>query len=179
MSITKRFQQPATNEDATFPLSSPKILQCIRDVVKFSDAPTSLGRVPVEFGKASTGTLKADEWRIFATVFLPVALIILWGNPSVFSSINEATYFAQRLELTMDLVQAMRLAGRYTMTKNRAESFRSYYKKYLLTLCTLLPNATLRPNDHMAFHTYDFLLLFGPMHLWWTFPFERVNGKLQ
>ncbi|KAJ7202405.1 hypothetical protein GGX14DRAFT_370407 [Mycena pura] len=31
----------------------------------------------------------------------------------------------------------------------------------------------------MAFHIYDFLLLFGPIISWWTFPFERVIGFLQ
>ncbi|KAJ7610392.1 hypothetical protein FB45DRAFT_751377 [Roridomyces roridus] len=31
----------------------------------------------------------------------------------------------------------------------------------------------------MAFHIYDFLLLFGPVISWWTFPFERIIGFLE
>ncbi|KAJ7615265.1 hypothetical protein DFH06DRAFT_1008694 [Mycena polygramma] len=31
----------------------------------------------------------------------------------------------------------------------------------------------------MAFHIYDFLILFGPVISWWTFPFERVIGFLE
>jgi hypothetical protein len=79
----------------------------------------------------------------------------------------------------MDLVQAICLAGKCPVTPLRADLFRLYYKKFLSALRTLLPNATLRPNDHMAFHIYDGLLSFGPMRSWWTFPFERLNGKLQ
>jgi hypothetical protein len=31
----------------------------------------------------------------------------------------------------------------------------------------------------MAFHLHEYLILFGPVHAWWTFPFERIIGKLQ
>jgi hypothetical protein len=31
----------------------------------------------------------------------------------------------------------------------------------------------------MAFHLYDFLLLFGAVRSWWMFPFERLIGHLQ
>ncbi|KAJ7193740.1 hypothetical protein GGX14DRAFT_378717 [Mycena pura] len=37
----------------------------------------------------------------------------------------------------------------------------------------------MRPNVHIAFHIYDFLVLFGPVISWWCFPFERVIGFLQ
>ncbi|KAJ7613951.1 hypothetical protein FB45DRAFT_758993 [Roridomyces roridus] len=40
-------------------------------------------------------------------------------------------------------------------------------------------NHAKRPNIHVAFHIYDFLLLFGPVISWWCFPFERVIGYLQ
>ncbi|KAK0211557.1 hypothetical protein IW262DRAFT_1280913 [Armillaria fumosa] len=36
-----------------------------------------------------------------------------------------------------------------------------------------------KPNVHASFHLYDFLLLFGPVYSWWTFPFERLIGTLQ
>jgi hypothetical protein len=31
----------------------------------------------------------------------------------------------------------------------------------------------------MATHLHDFLILFGPVRNWWTFPFERLIGHLQ
>ncbi|KAG2050547.1 hypothetical protein BDR06DRAFT_860613, partial [Suillus hirtellus] len=34
-------------------------------------------------------------------------------------------------------------------------------------------------NHHASFHIYDYLLLFGPAHLWWSFPFEHLIGIIQ
>jgi hypothetical protein len=31
----------------------------------------------------------------------------------------------------------------------------------------------------MAMHLYEYLIRYGPVHAWWTFPFERVIGMLQ
>jgi hypothetical protein len=31
----------------------------------------------------------------------------------------------------------------------------------------------------MALHLHEYLLLFGPVHAWWTFSFERMIGMLQ
>ena len=50
---------------------------------------------------------------------------------------------------------------------------------YLNILKELYPNLALRPNHHAALHIGQFLLLFGPMHGWWMFVFERVIGMLQ
>ncbi|KAI0700643.1 hypothetical protein C8T65DRAFT_709616 [Cerioporus squamosus] len=34
------------------------------------------------------------------------------------------------------------------------------------------------PNHHLSLHLYSCLLLFGPVHGWWAFPFERYNGLI-
>ena len=50
---------------------------------------------------------------------------------------------------------------------------------YLNNIKRLFPEYKLRPNHHMALHLHGYLRLFGPVHAWWTFPFERVIGMLQ
>ena len=50
---------------------------------------------------------------------------------------------------------------------------------YLSGLKELFPEYSLHPNHHMALHLRDYLLLYGPVHSWWTFPFERLIGILQ
>ncbi|KAI0648765.1 hypothetical protein C8Q79DRAFT_905086, partial [Trametes meyenii] len=35
------------------------------------------------------------------------------------------------------------------------------------------------PNHHLSLHLRPLLELFGPVHGWWAFPFERYNGILQ
>ena len=31
----------------------------------------------------------------------------------------------------------------------------------------------------MALHLRDYILLYGPVHSWWAYPFERMIGTLQ
>jgi hypothetical protein len=50
---------------------------------------------------------------------------------------------------------------------------------YLNGIWDLFPEYKFHPNHHMAFHLREYLILFGPIHAWWTFPFERIIGKLQ
>ncbi|EIN10110.1 hypothetical protein PUNSTDRAFT_66638 [Punctularia strigosozonata HHB-11173 SS5] len=60
-----------------------------------------------------------------------------------------------------------------------AIAYRDYIANYVGNLTALYPDIVCRSNHHMAFHIYDFLLLFGPVHSWWCFPFERLIGRLQ
>ncbi|KAG2742833.1 hypothetical protein P692DRAFT_201870580 [Suillus brevipes Sb2] len=67
----------------TAPIEEPQfgtaeVLGRIRDVIRDASVPTWLGSVPSDFGDASAGTLKADEWRSLITVYLPIALVSLW-----------------------------------------------------------------------------------------------------
>jgi hypothetical protein len=36
-----------------------------------------------------------------------------------------------------------------------------------------------RPNIHASLYLYNFLLLFGPIMSWWSFPFEQLIATLQ
>ncbi|KAJ6532080.1 hypothetical protein B0H19DRAFT_966607, partial [Mycena capillaripes] len=68
------------------------------------------------------------------------------------------------------------------MTAARAAAYRTFLKIWVEGLNVHHPhtlNHAKRPNVHVAFHIYDFLLLFGPVISWWCFPFERVIGYLQ
>ncbi|KAJ7604975.1 hypothetical protein FB45DRAFT_767830 [Roridomyces roridus] len=68
------------------------------------------------------------------------------------------------------------------MTRERAGAYRRLLKTWVDGLTVNHPhtlNHAKRPNIHVAFHIYDFLLSFGPIISWWCFPFERVIGYLQ
>ncbi|KIJ65075.1 hypothetical protein HYDPIDRAFT_50134, partial [Hydnomerulius pinastri MD-312] len=52
-----------------------EILERIRDVIRDTSTPSWFGSVPSNFGDASAGTIKADEWRSLITVYVPIALI--------------------------------------------------------------------------------------------------------
>jgi hypothetical protein len=57
--------------------------------------------------------------------------------------------------------------------------FLRYILDYIRDLRIIHPNAKHLSVHHMAIHLYDFLILFGPVRNWWTFPFERLIGHLQ
>ncbi|KAF7369365.1 hypothetical protein MVEN_00265100 [Mycena venus] len=105
-------------------------------------------------GKKGAGSIKADEWRLLATIYLPIALVILWG---------EQAKHAELLKQSMALFQAITI-------------------EWVDKLYSCHPHVAIhrkRTIVHMAFHIYDFLLLFGPIVGWWCFPIEGLISVLQ
>ena len=78
--------------------------------------PSWLQSVPHKFGNKSSSTLKADEWRIMTMIYLPIALISLWGTGTIHMSSSHAIYLRAVLHHTMDLVCAVSVACLCTMT---------------------------------------------------------------
>jgi hypothetical protein len=128
---------------------------------------------------ATAGTLKADEWRTFATVYLPLALVSVWGEGTTHASPDYANELRRVLDHTMTLFAAVRLACLRTMTLNRRNAYQGLITQYVRDLREVHPKEQPRPNHHMAQHIPYFLTLFGPVRSWWCFPFERLIGLLQ
>lgn len=140
--------------------------------------PSWLGSVPKELGQASHGKLKADQYRVLATTYLPVSLVRLWGQDEMDPS-PRATRRRALLESTMTLFSAISIATARTMSRERAGQYLWHIQSYIGGLKRLFPEYEFLPNHHMALHIYDCLLRFGPAHSWWTYPYERVIGMLQ
>ncbi|KDR78692.1 hypothetical protein GALMADRAFT_64597 [Galerina marginata CBS 339.88] len=151
----------------------------IQAVIRDMTTPSWLRSVPHNFGYTAAGSLKADEWRTMATVYLPVALVSLWGEGTTHASPRIASSARRALDHTMALVSAISLACMRTMTESRRKSYRRYILSWMEDLTVVHPDAKHSVNGHMAIHIYDFLRFFGPVRSWWCFPFERVIGQLQ
>ncbi|KAF9233015.1 hypothetical protein BU15DRAFT_7288, partial [Melanogaster broomeanus] len=149
------------------------VLERIREVIRDISIPLWFESAPRNFGGASAGSIKADEWRSLIMVYVPIALI------SVLGAHNPDSDTVAVLDHTMSLVSAVYLACARTMTLERASAYRSCIASYVGNLKSLYPSFSLRPNHHASFHIFDYLVLFGPVHSWWTFPFERLIGVLQ
>ncbi|KAG2050197.1 hypothetical protein BDR06DRAFT_984109 [Suillus hirtellus] len=145
-----------------------EVLDQICNIIHDMTTPTWLGSVPKNFGKASAGTIKADEWQSLITIYLPIALMSLWGAGTLHSSDEIAVHLKTILDHTMELVGAVYLA-----------SYRLHITAYVRKLQTIHPTFSVQPNYHASFHIYDYLLLFGPAHSWWSFPFECLIGIIQ
>lgn len=177
--MRKRNTKPRNADNIPIKIATPEVMQRIRDVVKNTATPSWINSVPHNFGDASTGPLKADEWRTMSTIHLPLALVSLWGEGTAHPSTDIATKLRHILDHTMAVVSAITLACLRTTTEARAIAYRTYVAIYIRDLQNLHPTATPRTNHHMAMHIYDFLRLFGPVYSWWCFPFERIIGQLQ
>lgn len=139
--------------------------------------PSWINSVPSNLGNPSHGKLKADQWRTLGTLHLPLSLIRIWGT--VDPSNHRSTRCHQILKVTMLLVSAVTVATSRTTSKRLAETYLQLMREYLDGIAMLFPDYEFRPNHHMALHISEFLMLFGPVQSWWTFPFERLIGALQ
>lgn len=154
-------------------------MQRIKHVISAATTPSWLNSVPHNFGDPAAGTIKADEWRSLSTIYLPIALISLWGADSVHPSPARAARLRQVLDHTMLLVAVVILACKHTMTLQRSQNYLENLTQYLERLTEIHPDARHLPNHHMAMHLPHFFSLFGPGRCWWTFPFERIIGSIQ
>ena len=144
----------------------------IHEVIHNTSTPSWFTSVPKNFGDQAAGTIKADKWRSLITVYIPITLISLWGAGTPQADLKLI------LNNTMDLISAVYLACSRAMSSKRAVAYRSCIASYVGNLKHVHPTFGLRPNHHALFHIYDYLVLFSPVHSWWTFPFERLIGIL-
>ena len=174
----KRFRMPhgpATECDA-LPIVTDGLLQHIRSVIKETSTPSWIGSVRSNVGDARAGKLKADEWRLLFTIYLPLALVSKWGEGNEDPGSTVACRSRQLLDHTMELVSAVSLACSRTTSHQKARRYEGHIREYLRTMRDVHPNASVTTNMHMATHIQEFMRLFGPTFSWWCFSFERLIG---
>ena len=59
---------------------SPQDITTIRDNISRTVTPSWLTSIPSNLGAAAHGKLKADQWRVLGSVYLPLSLIALWAS---------------------------------------------------------------------------------------------------
>jgi len=139
--------------------------------------PSWLTSVPTQLGQAAHGKLKADQWRVLGTTFLPVSLTRLWSSASGGEARSKRC--RKILDVTLSLLSAIAIATSRTTSKGHADAYFTHMLAYLNGLKELFPDYNFHANHHMALHLQEYIIRYGPVHSWWTFPFERVIGMLQ
>jgi Domain of unknown function (DUF4218) len=150
----------------------------LRSDIENMITPSWLTSVPTNLGEPSHGKLKADQWRTLGTTYLPVSLIRLWGQLEDGDD-KRSQQCKRLLEVTLDLISAVVIASSRTTSQEKANLYLHHTQNYLKGLRELFPQYRFLPNQHMALHLAEYLQLYGPVHSWWTFPFERLIGMLQ
>lgn len=135
------------------------------------EVPSWLTLPPLSFGTTRHGKLSADHWRTLCTVNLPVTLIRTW-------SVQE-TRRIDMLRNFLNLVETVELIGLLEISEEDIVRAETLLEQYLRTAKELYKGSKIQPNQHLALHLGFFLRLFGPMHSWRSFVFERFNHFLQ
>lgn len=148
-------------------------LREVRNDMRATVLPSWMNAGPSHPGETKWGKMKADEWRVFCSVHLPITLIRLWG------SANESEREHEILTNFMHLVTAVDLASRRELKDRHIHRYEKHIVEYLKTLLILYPGTTLVPNQHRSLHYGVHLRRWGPSHAWRCFAFERYNGLLQ
>jgi len=139
--------------------------------------PAWMTSVPSQIGSSLHGKLKADQWRALGTTHLILSLTRLWGLQGDGSP--RSLQCLEILDVTASLISAIVVATSHTITSVSASAYQKHMLDYINGIKHLFPDYNLHPNHHMSLHIPEFLLLFGPVHSWWTFPFERLIGNIQ
>ncbi|KAI0746378.1 hypothetical protein C8Q80DRAFT_1219846 [Daedaleopsis nitida] len=170
---TKEFKlTPDESDDTADTVLDSAVLGVLREDIRDVVLPSWLDKPPSNIGEKGHGKLKADHWRTLCTVIMPITLVRLWAIHTALPAQAEA------LTNFMHLIAAVDLATRRSMSVDRAHLFDRHMEAYIQGLRAIY-HATLVPNHHLSLHLRECLLLFGPTHGWWAFPFERYNGLLQ
>lgn len=148
-------------------------LKQIHSDMKTLNRPSWQGNGPPHPGEKKWGKFTADQWRIFCTVNLPVTLVRLWGGKP------EESIERKRLDNFMHLVMAVKLATKDTQNEAQIQEYEYHMLEYLRSLLELYPATSITPYQHLALHFGRHLRMFGPVHAWRCFPFERYNFLLQ
>ena len=134
--------------------------------------PSWVSPAPKSFGTTQHGKISADQWRTVSTINLPVTLIRTWG-------LDEDELHKRMLQNFLDLVEAVEILGLLEIDETRIGEADVLIKKYIDEVKELYKGAKIQPNHHLFLHLGIFLLLFGPVHSWRSFAFERFNYMLQ
>ena len=148
------------------------VIEQLRHDIQSTYLRSWIERPPANFGSASHGKLKADHWRTVCTISMVITLVRIW------SSSTATTGDQLLLENFLHLVVVVDLVTRRSMSSERARQFDFHMLEYLRTLRSLFEH-NLVPNHHLSLHLVTCLMLFGPVHGWWAYPFERYNGIIQ
>ena len=87
--LMQRKDRPLSLDHLKF--GTPEVMARIREVIHDTDTPSWLPSVLHNFGDASAGNLKADEWQTLSTVYFPISLVSVWGEGTTHRSLPIAS----------------------------------------------------------------------------------------
>lgn len=164
------FPEPPELSSEAREVLGKNVMESVWDDMTRTELPSWMSPAPRNWGTAARGKLTADQWKVIATVHLPITLIRLWGA-------QKGRHFLMLCNF-MDLTAAVQLANQRIITDRHIEDYKVLIKHYLSGMMVLFKDTPLQPIHHVSLHAGEFLRLFGPTHSVRTPGFERFNEKL-
>lgn len=172
---TREFIPPGTEygDASQSNMLGKELVERIQSDIANTFFPSWLVPPPRNFGSASHGKLRADQWRTVCTVSLIITLVHTWGSTS--------TLELQRRLLSnfMDLVIAVDTTTKWSTSSRNVSIYLTNMTHYLCSLLELFPDHKLQTNHHISLPLKECLARFGPVQGWWSSPFEHYNGIMR
>lgn len=100
--ITEYYCTPDTSEDCHDSVFTRNVRKQVRRDIANMVVPSWIEKPPHNFGSASHGKLKADQWRTLGTIFMVVTLVCLWGRPDASGREREVLQNFVQLAIAVD-----------------------------------------------------------------------------
>ena len=143
---------------------SRDVLDRLQVVVNECCTPPGLGRMPHKVSSSFAG-FTAEQFKNWTNVLSLIA----------YSQILPT----QHLECWRTFVLASRILSKKTINKNDILTGDVLLLQFFKRVEQLYGKKYITPNMHMSCHLKDCMLDYGPMHGFWLFSYERMNGILQ
>lgn len=134
------------------------------------ELPSYITSGPNKLGITKT-KITADKRRSISTIHLVITLVRIWSYDDARKK--------EMLENYMHLVSALHIASMRNTSETHIDLYTYHYKEYLRGRLKLYKEVQLMPNHHLCLHLEIFLRLFGPVHSWRAWVFERFNYLMQ
>ncbi|MBW0527408.1 hypothetical protein O181_067123 [Austropuccinia psidii MF-1] len=132
--------------------------------------PKGVTHITSQFGEASNGKLKASEWRVLFSVYIPLVFL--------YSFLENEPHKILLLVNTGALLQCTEIVGAKIITKDDAALFSQKYEVYQSTANEIYPRIKVMPNHHYSMHIAEQLMCWGPLMGVSEFCCERLIGTL-
>ena len=125
--------------------------------------PTILGRIPRKIA-SSFSSFTADQWKNWTLYFSAVALKNILPKKDY--------------DCWMLFVSACKMLSSVTITTRQLQEGHERLMTFCRTFQQLYGSNCVTPNMHLHTHLIQCIIDFGPMHTFWLYSFERMNGTL-
>ncbi|KAJ2916077.1 hypothetical protein MD484_g4344, partial [Candolleomyces efflorescens] len=165
----QEIEENVANAPKIFNASEMTVIHmCLSDVV----VPSWVARPPTNLGQSSHGKLKADQWLILFSVFLPLILPEIWLADGSKRKLDLLDNFEH-------LVTCTNIICSHSTSNDEADRYLQHYILYRRSVKDIFPYSKSRPNHHYAMHNADLLKFWGPLIQVSEYPYETHNGTLQ